>query len=93
MFLQGDLRNDILIGKRRRVINHLHSARKISSCACLVGSGLKFIFYWNAHSPVFFKSLFRSIFEASTFLTTGTSEVSLTNNLVFDAKLSHKSMI
>ena len=26
---------------------------KISSCGCLVGSGLKFIFHWNAHSPVF----------------------------------------
>ena len=43
---------------------------KISSCTCLVGPGLKFIFHLNAHSPIFFKSLFRLIFEVSTFLTT-----------------------
>ena len=66
---------------------------KINSCACLVGSGLKFIFHWNAHSPIFFKSLFRSIFEASTFVTTEKSEVSSANNLGFDAKLSDKSLI
>ena len=66
---------------------------KISSCACLVGSGLKLIFHWKTHSPIFFKSLFRSIFEASTFLTTEKSEVSSANNLGFDAKLSDKSLI
>ena len=60
-------------------------------CACLVGSGLKLIL--KANSPVFFKSLFRSIFEASTFLTTEKSEVSSANNLGFDAKLLDKSLI
>ena len=34
------------------------SREKISSCACLVGSGLMFIFHWNAHSPIFIFSLF-----------------------------------
>ena len=36
---------------------------KIISCGCLAGSGLKFIFHWNAHSPVFFASVCRSIFD------------------------------
>ena len=54
---------------------------KISSCACLVASGLKFIFQWNAHSSILFTSLFRSIFETSTFSTTEKSEVSPASNL------------
>ena len=66
---------------------------KITPCACLVGSGLKFIFHWNAHSPIFSKSSFRSIFEASTFLIREKSEVSSANNLGFDAKFSDKSLI
>ena len=65
----------------------------MSSCACLVGSGLKHIFHWTAHSPIFFKSLFRSVFEASIFLTTEKSEVLSANNLGFDAKFSDKSLI
>ena len=63
---------------------------KISSSACLVGSGLKFIFHWKAHSPI---ALFRPIFEASTFLTTEKSEMPSANNLGFDAKFADKSLI
>ena len=53
----------------------------------------------EAHFPLenpfiyLFRSLFRSLFEASTFLTTEKSEVSSANNLGFDAKLSDKSLI
>ena len=36
----------------------------------------------------FFKLLFRSIFEASTFLTTEKNDVSSANNLGFDPKFS-----
>ena len=53
----------------------------------------KLIFHWKPHSPVFFKSLFRTIFEALRFLATEKSEVSSANNLGFDAKLSGKSLI
>ena len=42
---------------------------------------------------LFFESLFRSIFEASTFLTTEKSEVSSANNLGFGAIFSDKSSI
>ena len=66
---------------------------KISSSACLVGSGLKLIFHWNVHSRIFFKSLFRSIFEASKFLTAEKSEVSSANSLGFDANFSDKLLI
>ena len=60
---------------------------KISSCAGLVGSRLTFILHWNAHSPIIFKSFFRSIFEATAFLTTENKEMASGNNLGFDAKL------
>ena len=62
----------------------------MSSYACLVESGLKFIFQWNDHSPIFFKLILRSIFETSTFLTTEKCEVFSANNLEFDAKFSDK---
>ena len=76
------------------MISRLHFyKKKISSCACLVGSGLKLTFRWKAHSPIFFKLLFRSIFDASAFLTTNKSDVSSANNLGFDARLSDKSLI
>ena len=61
------------------VVCNLHE--KISSCTCSVASGLKFILQWNAHSPILFTSLFRSIFETSTFSTTEKSEVSPASNL------------
>ena len=93
MLLKGGLRNDIFIEKYRRMISRLHFAREISSCDCLVGSGLKFIFRWNAHSPIFFNSLFRSIFEASTFLTTEKNEVLSVNNVGYDVKFSDKLLI
>ena len=64
--------------------------KKICSFACLVGSGLKFVFHWNAYSPIFVKSFFMAIFKASTFLTTEKSEVSSANDLGFDAKFSDK---
>ena len=44
-------------------------------------------------TKIFFKSLVRSIFEASKFLTTEKSEVSSANNLGSGAKLSDKSLI
>ena len=48
---------------------------RISWCACLIGSRVKFISHWNAYSPIFFRSLFSSIFKASTILTSEGSEV------------------
>ena len=72
------------------MISRLHFARKNRFLCFLVGSGLKFVFHWNAYSPIFVKSFFMAIFKASTFLTTEKSEVSSANDLGFDAKFSDK---
>ena len=68
---------------------HCTLREKISPYASLVGSGFKFIFHWIEHSPIFFKSLFKSIFEVSAFLTTEKSEVLPANNLGFDFEINH----
>ena len=75
------------------MISRLHSARKNQFLRLLVGSELKFVFHRNVHSSTFFKSLFRSIFEVSPFLTAEKSEVSSAKNLGFGAKFSDKSLI
>ena len=43
---------------------------KITSCACLVGSGLKLIFHWVAQSLIFFKSSLRLFVEVFKLWTT-----------------------
>ena len=65
---------------------------EINSFACLVRSGFRFAFYWNAYSLIFIKLLF-IIPEASLFLTTQKSWMSSANNLGFDAKFSDKLLI
>ena len=51
------------------------------SWACLLGSGLKFIFHWKAHLLIWYKSLFNSFAEVSTSCTTENKDVSSGNNL------------
>ena len=43
---------------------------KITSFACLLGSGLKLIFHWKTHLLIFFRSSFNSVTEAFTSETT-----------------------
>ena len=75
------------------MISHLHFARR-NQFLCLF-SKIRIKVHYPLECPFtyFFKSLFRSIFEAATFLTTVKSEVSSANNLEFEAKFSDKSMI
>ena len=53
----------------------------IISCACLVGSGLNFIFHWKIHSLIFSRSWLRSFAEVSMPWTTENKDVSSANNL------------
>ena len=62
-----------------------------SSAACLVWSGLKFIFHWNAQSLILAKSLFKSLADLVIFSTTKNKDVSSANNFAFDAKSLDKS--
>ena len=65
---------------------------KIISCACLFGSGIKFIFHLNARPGIFAKLLFELLAEESMSLTREKIKISSANNFCFDAKLSDKSL-
>ena len=53
---------------------------KITSCACLLGSGLKLIFHWNVHLFIFFRSSFKFFADKIISWTTKNREVSSANS-------------
>ena len=66
---------------------------KITSWACLLGSGLNLIFLWKAQLLIFVKSLFKSFAVAFILWITKKRGVSSANNLGFEVKPSDKSLI
>ena len=66
---------------------------KITSRAWLLGSGLKLIFHWKAHSLTFFKSSFNSFAEVFTSWTTENNDVLSEKSFSLEFKLSDKSFI
>ena len=59
----------------------------------LLGSGLKFIFHWNAHLSVLFKSSFSSFVEALILRATEKRDVLSANSSVLKAKPWVKSFL
>ena len=66
---------------------------KITSCACFLGSELKFIFHWNSHLFVLAKSLFSSRAEVLLSWITENKDVSSAKSLAFEDNPSDKSLI
>ena len=66
---------------------------KITSWACLLGSGLDLIFQWKVQLLIFIKSLFKSFAAELILWATENREVSSANNLGFQYKSSDKSFI
>ena len=66
---------------------------KITSWAYLVGSGLKFIFHWNAQVLILVKSLFNLLADLVIFSNIENSDVSSSNNFALDAKSWDKSFM
>ena len=66
---------------------------KITSRACLLGSGLKLIFYWNAYLFIFFRSSFKFFAGKVISWTTKNREVLSANSLGFEIKLLEGSLI
>ena len=66
---------------------------KITSWACLLGSVLKFIFYWKAQLFILFKSWFNLLADKYWSFITEKSDVSSANSLELETKLSGKSVI
>ena len=65
----------------------------ITSCACLLGSGLKLIFHWKAQSLINFKSLLISLAQVLTSWAMENKEVSSANNLHSFLRPFGKSLI
>ena len=55
----------------------------MTSCACLVGSGLKEIFHLKAHSDTFWRSELRLLVEMFILETTEKIDVSSAKNFTF----------
>ena len=66
---------------------------KMTSWACLLGSGLKLIFRWKAQSLIFFKSLFSSFAEVVMSCVTENRDVSSANNFALEDRSPDKSFI
>ena len=66
---------------------------KITSWACLLGSGLKLIFHWKAHCFILERSLLSSKVVITESWITEKREVSSAKSLVLEDKPSAKSLI
>ena len=66
---------------------------KITSWACLLGSGLKLIFHWNAQLLILLKSLFKWLAEILTFCTMEKRDVSSTKSLSVVDRSSDRSLM
>ena len=65
----------------------------IITWACLLGSGLKFIFHWKAQLPIFSKSSLRSLVQVLISWTMENREVSSAKSLHSLLRPSDKSLI
>ena len=66
---------------------------KITSIACLEGSGLKYIFHWSAQSAINLRSLFNIFDERKVFLIFENIDVSSANILILERRPSGRSLI
>ena len=60
--------NGILLNKRFRWSNFLIFLLNITSCACLLKSGLKIIFHWKAQLVIAFRSRLKVVALAECYL-------------------------
>ena len=65
--------------------------KKTTSCACLLGSVLNYIFHWKAHLLIFSKPVFISFADISVSWTFAKREVSSANILHIDVFPSGRS--
>ena len=83
----------VLLKFNGRWFGLLNFLKKITSCAYLLGSGLKLIFRWNAHLFIFFRSWFKFFADKVISWTTKNRDTSSANSLGFETKLSERSSI
>ena len=83
----------LLLKVRGGWFNFLVFLLKITSWACLLGSGLKLIFHWYAQLLIFTKSSFNSFLVLLLSRITENNDVSSANNLAFDERPFGRSLI
>ena len=66
---------------------------KIASWACLLGSGLKLIFHWNAQLLIFLKSLIKWLTEVLTLCTMKKRDLSSAQRLAVVDRSSDSSLM
>ena len=74
-------------------LGYLILHKKITSWACLEGSGLKLSFHWYAQLFIFSRSLFKAITDKSVSWTTENREVSSAKSLGFYDKSFDKLLM
>ena len=82
----------LLLKHKRRWQNFLSFLAKITSLACLLRSELKLIFHWKAHCFILARSLLSSEVIITESWITRKREVLSAKSLVFDDKISAKSL-
>ena len=83
----------LLLNIKSGWLGFLILGEKITSWACLEGSGLKPIFHWYGQLLIFNKSLFKTFADEVISQTTEKREVSSAKSLGFDDNLVDKSLI
>ena len=78
------LLNGILLNKRIRWSNVLIFILNITSCACLLISGLKIIFHWKAQLVIVFRSWHNVVELVRMLFTTEERDVSSAKSLQFE---------
>ena len=66
---------------------------KLTSGACLEGSGLKLIFHWYTQLLIFSRSLFKALADKFVSRTTENRNVPFAKSLGFDDNSCHKSLM
>ena len=74
-------------------MSSLFYKKKITSYACLLGSGLQIIFHWFAQAFILLKSLFKLVADKFILSATEKSETSSTKSLAFVMKNSERLFI
>ena len=93
MLLRWCLRKIIIVQTSSGWQTFFSFLEKITSCVCLLGSGLKLNFHWKAHRFILERSLLSSKVVITESWITKKREVSSAKSLVLEDKPSAKSLI
>ena len=92
-FWNKQLLNGTLLTKRVGWRNFLIFLQNITSCACLLKSGLKIVFHWKAQLDIAFRSWLKVAALVWILFTTEKRDVSSAKSLQFEERSLGKSFM